>query len=263
MRSWWLPPRLSAPVAALVVLLLGLGTYLHGQAPTPVSAQAVLHHAAAASPGPNEATHATYRVSSSDGGTGTADVWIGYDGSGAATQLALNLTMSSHGHPAADMNARLVEVGPRLLQVYDSPNGPGQLPVPATPVVPAPPPAYSPGQALKGMVVGTLLAQKLSTEPNAYTMHPETLDGVPVYALKPTGEGGTTYYFNAQSYVLEGVDWVQGGSSWQARLTGSSTVPLSAVPAQTFGSGADDAPPPDKPGGAMTSESQSIVTKKP
>jgi hypothetical protein len=86
------------------------------------------------------------------------------------------------------------------------------------------------------MVVGTLLAQKLSHEPGAYTLRQETLDGVPVYALRPADAGNVTYYFNAQSYALEGADWVQDGSSWQTRLDPASfrTVPLSAVPADTF-----------------------------
>src|SRR5947209_18473434 len=66
-RRWapHLPARLSAAVAASALVLFSLGTYLRDQGPTPVSAQTVLHRAAAAGPGPNEATHAIYRVSSS------------------------------------------------------------------------------------------------------------------------------------------------------------------------------------------------------
>ncbi|MBV9279524.1 MAG: hypothetical protein JOZ41_05545 [Chloroflexi bacterium] len=240
-RSRWLLPRLSAVTATLLILMLGLGTVLRGQTPTPVSAQTVLHRAAAAGPGPNEATHATYHVSSTDGSSGTADVWIGYDGNGAATKLALTLTMSQTGHSGSNLNASLAEAGTGLLQVYNSGDGPGQIPVPGTPDQSASPTTISsavspPGQVLKGIVVGTLLAQKLAKQPNAFTLRQETLDGVPVYALQPADSGGVTYYFNAQSYVLEGADWVQGGVSWRARLDPASyrTMPLSAVPANTF-----------------------------
>jgi len=262
-RRWTRPlkARLGVAVAAFAAVLLSVGTYLHGQGPTPVSAQTVLHRAAAASLGPNEAIHATYRVSSSDGRTGTADVWIGYNGSGAPTELALNLTMSQDGHPAGNFNGSLIATGPNLLQVYRSGTGgpPDQMPVPATPVQPASAPkamACVPCGALKGMVVGTLLAQKLSAQPNAYTLHQETVDGVSVYALQYTGAegaaGGATFYFNAQTYVLQGADWVQGGTSWQTRLDSYSTMPLSAVPAGTFGSGPGAWQPGDKPRAGVT-----------
>ena len=233
-----LQARFSVAAAVVAAVLLSVGTYVHVQGPTPVSAQTVLHRAAAASPGANMASHATYRVSSSDGSTGTADVWIGYDGSGAATQLALNLTMSQHGQPAPDLNATLVVGGTGLTQAYHPTQ---QLPPPPLTDTRGTPPAVGgasgPGAMMKGIVVGTLLARKLSKQPDAYILRQETLDGVPVYALQPTDAGAVTYYFNAQSYALHGADWVQDGSSWQARLVSSSTVPLSSAPAHTFGPG--------------------------
>lgn len=95
---------------------------------------------------------------------------------------------------------------------------------------------------MKGFVVATRLAQQLSSHASAYTLQQETLDGVPVYAFQPHDAGqqtpdNPTFYFNAQSYLLEGADWVQDGSSWQARLDPASysAVPLSAVPAHIFG----------------------------
>lgn len=272
-RRWTnlLQARFSVAFAALAIVLLSVGTYLHGQGPTPVSAQTVLHRAAAAGPGPNQATHATYRVSSSDGSTGTAEVWIGYDGSGTATQLALTLSLSQKGHPGATVNANLVAVGLGLVQVYNLPDGsPGQIPAPPTSgsgsmgmerPVPATPgqavsptmissAAYSPARAMKGIVVGTLLAQKLGKQPDAYKLEQETLNGVPVYALQPASAGNVTYYFNAQSYVLQGADWMQDGSAWQARLDSYRSVPLSAVPTHTFGAG---------PGAGRPSDTRRIV----
>lgn len=99
--------------------------------------------------------------------------------------------------------------------------------------------AYSPARAMKGIVVGTLLAQKLGKQPDAFKLEQETLNGVPVYALQPADAGNATFYFNARSYVLEGADWAQDGTSWQTRLDSYRTVPLSVVPANTFGSGHD------------------------
>jgi hypothetical protein len=203
------------------------------------------------------ATRATYKVSSSDGSTGTADVWIGYSASGTASQLALTLTMD--GQTGGSVG--LTVVGPGLTQLYGL--GSGQVRAPSAPppqnlgatgtcrgtCVPAPststpgslPPAVRAramalSETLRGIVVGTLLAQRLSAQPTAFTLRQETVNGVSVYALQTADAPGITYYFNAQSYELQGADWTQGGSSWHAWLTGSSTVSLSAVPSGTFGS---------------------------
>ncbi len=57
--------RRVAPVAtALALALGGLGAYLHGLAPTPVSAQSILRHTAAAfsAAGPDQATHDVFAV---------------------------------------------------------------------------------------------------------------------------------------------------------------------------------------------------------
>jgi hypothetical protein len=236
--------RLASAMMAVLLAGSGIATFLHGSGPAPVDAQTVLHRAAAAGPGANEATHATYHVSSSDGHTGTADVWIGYDKTGAAGQLSLRLTMN--GQTGASLDANVAVAGPGLLHIYQQGDGVSMTVRQVTPGQPAPGPtvlhfAYSPGQALKGIVVGTLLAQKLSRQPDAYKLQQETLDGVPVYALKLTGAdsaaAGATFYFNAQSYVLEGADWdTQGGVSWTARLDPASyrIMPLSSVPANTF-----------------------------
>jgi hypothetical protein len=217
--------RLTSLILAVLVAGGGIGAYLHGQGPTPVDAQTVLHRAAAVSPGPNEAIHATYRLSASGGLTGSADVWVGFDGSGAPTQLALTQTMFKDGAPASDLSTRVGAAGQSLLQAYD----PARHPVTIPSSVP-------PGQALEGMLAGTLLAQKLGRQPSAFKLQQQSLDGVPVYALKLDDSSSQTFYFNAQSYVLEGVDWVQDGKSWQARLDPASyhTMALSAVPPHTF-----------------------------
>jgi hypothetical protein len=68
------------------------------------------------------------------------------------------------------------------------------------------------------------------------TLAKQTLDGASVYVLQPAiGNGDTTtFYIDAQSYVLRGVDWSMNGVAWQARLTSQSIVSATAVPANTF-----------------------------
>jgi hypothetical protein len=229
--------RRLVPVAlAVLVAAGGIGTYLHSQSTTPVSAQTVLQRAAAVSPGPNAATHSNYRLSATGGITGTADLWVGTDTNGIATDFALTQTVSESGRPAPNLSGRLVQ-NDREFQVYD----------PATNTIttssqgiPYPTAGTSSAvQNLEGILIGTFVAQKLNRAlaggmlPNAWKMQQETLNGVSVYALRLEGQ---TFYFNTQSYVLEGADWAQGGQPWQARLdhTSSQSTPLSAVPAHTF-----------------------------
>lgn len=175
----------------MAVLLVGgsLAIYL-GAGPTPASAQMVLQRAAAAGPGPNLATHATYRISSSDGSSGTADDWTDYDASGNPFENGLTWT-------GVD-------------------------------------PAQMPRPSVKGLCFGTQLAQQLSAQPDVYTVRQTTLDGVSVYTLQSDIGGDATYYFNTHSYVLDGIDWTQGGPSWHVRPASYATMPLSAVPTGTF-----------------------------
>jgi hypothetical protein len=235
--------RLTSLVLAATVAAGGIGAYLHGQGPTPVSAQVVLHRAEAVSPGPQSAAHSIYRISAGSGVTGTADAWIGTDASGAPTEFALTQTMLDNGKPAPKLSGRLVQTD-RVFQVYDPATNTVTTSAAGRPLrfeVTSSSPS-TPIQDLEGMFVGTLVAQKLSRaidagmHPNAFKLQQQTLDGVSVYALKIDDTASQTFYFNVQTYALEGADWVQGGRSWQARLdpAGYQTMPLSAVPAGTF-----------------------------
>jgi hypothetical protein len=225
--------RLAPVLMAVLLVGSGLGVYLHGQSATPVNAQTVLHRAAAVTPGANEATHSTYRLSASGGYTGTLDVWVGTDASSAPIEFALTISMSRNGQPAPELSSRRV-LTVQAMQVYD----------PASNTVTISSPTAS-DQQLEGMFVGALVAQKLNrslaagVQPSQFTLRQQTLDGVSVYALtfrRDGSDGDQTFYFNTQSYILEGADWTQGGRAWQARLDASSyhTMPLSAVPAHTF-----------------------------
>jgi hypothetical protein len=68
--------RLSVPLAAVLAIAVGLGTYLHQQAPAAVSAQSILQHAARAGLVPNQPTGFVYTVTSSTGYSGTSQFWV-------------------------------------------------------------------------------------------------------------------------------------------------------------------------------------------
>jgi hypothetical protein len=228
-RRRWLP-RLSVPLAALVVLSLGLGTYLHGLSPTQVSAQTVLQRAAAVRPGPNQATHALYRLTLSGGITGTADVWVGTDAQGAPSEYALTVAGAKGGQPAPEFSSQHVQIG-QTLKVYD--------PVHNTVTV-SRQGALNQNHDLTEMFIGALAAQNVSRLLTArhQTTAPaqqQRLDGVSVYAVSVPG-ASETLYFNTQSYILEGADWTQQGRTSQARLdpTSYQTMALAAVPPQAF-----------------------------
>jgi hypothetical protein len=224
-RRWRLAPLLMA----MLLMGSGLGVYLHSAGPTPVSAQTVLQRAAAVSPGANEATHTTYRLTASGGDTGTADVWVGTDGQGAPLEFALTVSMSRNGQPAPELSSQSV-LTDLSLQVYDpakntvtlSSNGPPDQP--------------------DGLFTGVLVAQKqgqgfeAGRQPSSFGLQHETIDGVSVYALTLDDGSNQILYFNTQSYVLEGADWTQDGRSWQARLDPASyqTMAFAAVPPHAF-----------------------------
>jgi hypothetical protein len=221
--------RLAPLLMAVLIVASGLGIYLHGTGPHPVNAQTILHRAAAVTPGPNEATHSTYRLTASGGYTGTADVWVGPDASSAPSEFVLTLRMSLNGHPAPGLSGKRVLTS-QAQQVYD----------PATNTITISSPTAS-DRELEGMFVATLVAQKMNramaagVQPSQFALQRRTLDGVSVYALRIEGSD-QTFYFTAQSYVLEGIDWTQDGRAWQARLYPRTyhSMPLSTVPPHTF-----------------------------
>jgi hypothetical protein len=91
--------RLTVPIAALVVLMLSVGTYLHGQSPTPASAQTILRQAATAGLAPNQITHFVYQVTNTNGYGSTVQFWVEADTNGAPNRLAFD--------PSPDYNAAL------------------------------------------------------------------------------------------------------------------------------------------------------------
>ncbi len=233
--------RLVSAAAALRRAGGGIGAYLHQQTPTPVSAQTVLHRAAAVTPAANQATHATYTLSAAGGLTGTADVWVGSTGDGKAPEIALTQTVLRNGQPVPELSARLVE-NDAMLQVYNlGTNTITQLSA-GDQIRAAGPRQATPVLNLEGILIGTRVAQKLTralqagAQPNAFDFQQQTLDGASVYALALGPTGTQRYYFDTASYVLEGADWSENGIAWHARLApgGYALLQLSAVPATTF-----------------------------
>jgi hypothetical protein len=225
-RRW----RLAPLMMAVLLVGSGLGVYLHGTGPTPVSAQTVLQRAAAVRPGPNQATHAIYRLTASGGLTGTADVWVGTDAQGEPLEFALTVTAARDGKPAPELSGQSVLTG-QTLRAYD--------PVSNTVTV-SPWGTSDQDQQLLETFIGALAAQKVSQalaaqQQTAAQAQQQTLDGVSVYAFSVAG-AGETFYFNAQSYILQGADWTRDGRPTQARLDPASyqTMALAAVPPQAF-----------------------------
>jgi hypothetical protein len=220
--------RLAPLLMAVLLVGSGLGVYLHGAGSTPVSAQTVLQRAAAVRPGPNQATHAVYRLTASGGITGTAEVWVGTDAQGAPSEYALTVTAAKNGQPDPELSSQSVLTG-QTLKEYD--------PVSNTVTVSS---QGDSDHGLRERFVGALAAQKVSRmladqHQTAAPAPQQTLDGVSVYVVSVQG-ADETFYFNAQSYILEGADWTQDGRVSQARLDPASyqTMALSAVPPQAF-----------------------------
>jgi hypothetical protein len=201
--------RLSVPIAALVVLMLGLGTYLHGQSPTPVSAQTILRQAATAGLAPNQITKFVYQVTNSANFGGSVQIWVGASANGQPARLGYE------PQPQYDA-ATHQEVCPTTAQCY--------------------------GDIATRFLVGSyedIVGQ--SSPPSlagSQVTGQQTFDGVLCDVVQ--APSGATLYFDAQTYMLRGAEWTdlqQGGaqhgpnSTWHAQLSSYGTVAASDAPA--------------------------------
>jgi hypothetical protein len=206
-RSWkggLRQPQAFVLAAICTLILGGTLTYLHGQTAAPVSAQTILNRAAMAGLAPDQITHFTYRLTASNGYSGTSDEWVEADTAGAASRLVLSNSVLNGGTPVPSLDERLVESG-NTLQVYN----------PASNTVTTSP-SDQVDQPWESIVVGTRLAQKLSgssqSAPSSQIPHKgtptaptqRTLDGVQVYVLDLSPNGNQTLYVDAQSYIPRG-----------------------------------------------------------
>jgi hypothetical protein len=230
-----LPSRMAGIAVAFALVMASTLTYLHGQSPTSVSAQTILNRAVSAELAPDQVTHFTFRLTASNGYTGSLEEWIQADASGAPSRLALSRTVLENGNPVSSLDQRLVQSG-NAAQVYD----------PASNTVTSVQ-GDQLDQPWETIIPGTYLAQKLSgraqtgsppqpaQKGNGPIASQHTLDGVSVYVVNLISlNADRMLYVDAQSYVVRGADWQESGVAWQARLLRYDTMPASDAPAGTF-----------------------------
>jgi hypothetical protein len=245
--------RLVSLVAALLLALSGVAGYLRLAGPTPAAAQTmrILHRAAAALHlSPNQAAHVAYSVTVTVGGiadpsgkaagglTGTADVWIQADASGAPTLSAQTLTMDKPG-----MTSRYIQMGQ---QVYAyNPEMRGDNTIMLAPEARGHASWLVPNDVFDAASATQELSTLATQSPQRVQLLPQqTLDGHTVDVIEVDGWTNrpaqrTTFYFDAQSYVLRGFDATSQDPSypmpsWQVRLRSYATMPAADVPPHTF-----------------------------
>ena len=244
-----LPMRVACAVAAALVALGGVADYLRLNSPMPVEAETmriVRHAAAVLRLDPNEAAHAIYSVTvtvpASDAGakgagslTGTADVWVQTDASGAPTLSAQTLSMTKAG-----MTSRYIQAGGHVYAYNPEMRGDNTILLDA---------------GRRGMASWVLpnsafdgpnLAQRLSalTPQQVRSLPQQTMQGHAVDVVEVDGwtdrpAQRTIFYVDAQSYQLRGFNVDSHDPSyptpaWQARLMVYGTMSATAVPPQTF-----------------------------
>ncbi len=246
-RGRFLPTRqrLVSLAAALALAASGGILYLLRLGnPTPVSAQAVLHRAAAVHLAPYQVAHLVYSIAMTDQSiaaraTGTADVWLQADARGMPMIFAQTLTISRSGEGAtAPVHIRYIEIG-RQVYVYDV--GQGTILVdPDTFMLLVTHTGRGwvvPNALLDGVRVARFLsAHTTGIPPNIRLQLRRPLDGHPVNAIAVEGwpvQRGlrTTFYFDAHSSILRGFDAASVSRSyllpsWQVRLRSTATPPL-------------------------------------
>jgi hypothetical protein len=122
LRAGWRTPLLARAgilAGATALLLVVIVGWMLSRPATPASAQEVLQRAAAVRLAPNQSAHYRYQaqVMNGGGGTGTADVWVQADASGAIVRNGITLTMfGNDGAPQSIL--RLLIVG-GFAQQYD------------------------------------------------------------------------------------------------------------------------------------------------
>jgi len=239
--------RLVGLVAALLLAGSGLAGYLRLSNPLPASAQVVLRYAAAVRLAPRQVLHVRYLLTvtgmqkgsrATAGLRGVADVWLTADARGAPTVSVQTLTMSH-----MNMISRYVQVGQ---QVYAyNPEMRGDHVIVLNPAQRALPSWVEPSATYLGSSVAQDLTVLTQRFPQRLRMlEHQTLNGHAVDTLTVDGWSSrpgqrTTFYFDAQTYILRGFDATSLDPtypmpSWQARLVSSTVIPSTAVAPRTF-----------------------------
>jgi hypothetical protein len=218
--------RIGAVATAAALVAGGLLLQLHGAGVTPVSAQTVINRAAAAGPVAGQVQHSTYQLTTSDGYTGTADLWFGNQAS-QDCPVALTESLSRNGVDTPALDLRFVMNGGES-RTYD--------PATNTIIVGSPDmTTYSGLRLLMDVFAGRKFGFALqagATTPSASQLTHGTFNGVGVYSVSMGAMG--TLDFNDQSYRLEGLTWTVGSQRWEARVLSETDLPLASAPSGTF-----------------------------
>lgn len=251
--------RLVSLVAALTLALGGLTGYLRWQAPTPVSAQTILRHAAttiaAPSPdmalhdvvvvtyGPNMAMGTALRHNMIDANTTiTADVWTQFDATGAISRQVTAAT-GVGGAPLW----RVLQTGHSTAWIYDARDnavanmgGVKGTSFAGTFIIGTPYGVDDLHQFVTGAATGTasdahLRGQQVLGDRMVYVVDvgvDAMAHGTPGWAQR--------FYIDMQDYTVRGVDAIgtdaQGGEEVEMsdRVVRRAVVPAASVPADTF-----------------------------
>jgi hypothetical protein len=229
-----------------VLFFGGLAGYSRLSTPTPASAQAVLHHAAAVRMAANEAEHLAFGVTvtfpGQDSGksagtrTGSADVWIKSDGSGTPTVSSQTLTLA-----VKNIDSRYIQESGETYS-YD-PELRNDNTILLGREARIDPSWLVPNHMFDGATVAQYLNQP-GQQQGVQLLPQQTLDGRLVDVVQVDGGPNrpalrTTFYFDAHTYLLRGFDATAIDPSypipeWQARLTDRATMPSASAPAAAF-----------------------------
>jgi hypothetical protein len=242
--------RLVSLATAVLLALGGIAGYARLNTPQPVSAQTLLHRAAAALQlARDQAAHATYAVTvtvsaledpsgkAAGGLTGTADVWVQAGAGGVPAMSAESLTMNKGG-----TFSRFVQIGPHVYAYNPEMRGDNMITIDMGRGRPS---WLVPADVFDGATTTQQLSALATQSPERVQLLPgQTFDGVAVDPVEVDGWNDrpgqrTVFYFDSTSYLLRGFDAASQypsypTPSWQVRLTGYTTMPAAAVPAGTF-----------------------------
>jgi len=248
------PPirRVAVAAAAVLLALGGLAGLLRAQAPTPVSAQAILRRAAAAlaAPHPNAVTRDVSRVyygpnrgqdvsqdvSIQGPLTLTVDQWTQLDATGAISRQVTTATT-----PAGRLVFRALRQG-REVRTYGA-RGPGRdWIVDVTQAIESDPtPVVNSG--FLSLDLARLVGEARAGAASYIHLLPaQTMAGAPVDVVEiGTRADATILYIDARTYVIRGVDEVESWSghgqrhlALSMRLLRHAVVAPAAIPAGTF-----------------------------
>jgi hypothetical protein len=264
-------PRLGAPALVSAQTVLSRAAAAMRLAP---NRAAHLIYRVAVTPPADKAAHAVPLLPAKGGAVqlppagpaqSTTDVWVQADAHGAPTMSSQTLTaFGAHVEESGDVAhqsaarrhaldsgkdreagglpliAHYVQVGGR---VYGYDHGNNAIVIPGT--HDQHPGWMIPNDALDGGSVAQDLSALAQRSPGqVQVLPPQSLDGIGVDVLQVNGWADapgmrTTFYFDAQSFVLRGFDAVSidpayPTPSWQVRLDSYTTVDVAAVPPHTF-----------------------------